>query len=133
MRGRDYAGATVYYTVDYSPKDKLLNENCRIIVRESAVTYLKTTGDNTAAKVKYLRGLTRDTRQYGANHKYQGNLNAEDISYIIRSVHDDDLYLAYFGNMAAETPNDRKKALISASVIILFFFFFTILIASLNN
>lgn len=132
MRGRDYAGATVYYTVNYSPKDKLLNENCRIIVRESAVTYLKTTGDNTAAKVKYLRSLTHDTRRYGANHKYQGNLNAEDISYIIRSVHDDDLYLAYFG-MVTETPNDRKKALISASVIILFFFLFTILIASLNN
>lgn len=132
MSGRDYAGATVYY-IDYSPNDKSLHENCRIIVRESAVTYLKTTGDSTAAKVKYLKSLTHHVSRPGTNHKYQCNLNAEDISYIIRSVHDDELYLAYFGKMVTETPNDRKKAIISASVIVLFFFFFTIFIASING
>lgn len=125
MRGRYYARHTVYHTVDNRERNKRLNENYKKMLKQQAIDYLKKSNDSIDKKVDYLRSLTHDTYRYGTKYKYECNLKSTDISYIIRSANDEELFKAYFGRTIKEDNELNMKIMIGlglASVLIIVLF-----------
>ena len=127
MRGRYYARHTVYHTINNRQRNKNLNENYKSEIKRNAIDYLRKSDESTDNKVTYLRGLTHDVYRYGRKYKYECNLSSLDVSYIIRSVNDDELHKAYFGKTIAET--NAANVRISLWIILVAVLFFVFLIA----
>lgn len=109
MRGRYYAKHTVNHIVENQYKIKKRNEAFKTILKTNAIEYIKKTDISIDEKVDYLKGLTHDTYRYGTKYKYECNLKSTDISSIIRSTNDDELYKAYFGRTIKEENDLNTK------------------------
>lgn len=119
MRGRYYAKHTINHFVDNQLKIKKLNENYKSVIKRNAINHLKN-DIPLNERVAYLRGLTHDVYRYGRKYKYKCNLTASDISYIIRSINDDELHVAYFGMTVKEYNSDNLGISIAICVVFAF-------------
>ena len=125
MPGRFYFKHTLNHIVDNQLRINQLNISYKKSIIANAIQYLSTTSDNQEEKVIFLQKLTHDTYRYGRKYKYDCNLHRSEIGRIIKTVGDEDLFVAYFGH----TKQDDSFKIVAVIFII---FIFVILLCSIG-